>query len=283
MTKIACVVCLFVFWVSAVRAQTNGTWEKVYSSLMAQAEKNAHGHANVGFSPEIISIQHKPFAATRTYSDERMEDGKTVGDPIRAEWTIARDDKGRIHYEMAFESKEKGQLVIGGFDIQIYDPVAHTLTRYFAKADHSLPTEPKAEVRKLKLMSELTKPLPAAAPKDQGEEIPDASPASDPSHPMNKAPAPAISIVPTRDDLPVQSVDGIRAVIHRTVLKYGDKQQFVQIQDDWLSPEFAIDMRQVVLRETIGKQTVETKDIVAGDPDPALFEVPAGYVIQLVQ
>jgi hypothetical protein len=283
MTKIACVVCLFVFWVSAVRAQTNGTWEKVYSSLMAQAEKNAHGHANVGFSPEIISIQHKPFAATRTYSDERMEDGKTVGDPIRAEWTIARDDKGRIHYEMAFESKEKGQLVIGGFDIQIYDPVAHTLTRYFAKADHSLPTEPKAEVRKLKLMSELTKPLPAAAPKDQGEEIPDASPASGQSHPMNKAPAPAISIVPTKDDLPVQSIDGIRAVIHRTVLKYGDKQQFVQIQDDWLSPEFALDMRQVVLRETTGKQTVETKDIVAGDPDPALFEVPAGYVTQLVQ
>jgi hypothetical protein len=282
--KIACVAWLAVLSVSALTAQTNGSWEKVYSSLMAQAVANARGHADVSFSPEIISITQKPFTATRTYSDQRMENGEKVGDPITAECTIARDDKGRVHYEMPFESVERGELVIGGFDIQIYDPVAHTLSRYFAKADHSLPSEPTAEVRKLKLMSELVKPLPAAEPKDQGEENGGASTATEESNAMNKASdPPAIIFIPTKDDLPVQWVEGISAVIHRTILKYGEKQQFFQIQEDWLSPDYAMDIRRTVLRETIGNETVETKDIVPGPPDLALFEIPPGYVIQLEQ
>jgi hypothetical protein len=211
-----------------------------------------------------------------------MENGENVADPITAECTIARDDKGRVHYEMAFESKEKGKLVIGGFDIQIYDPVAHTMSRYFAKADHSLPSEPTAEVRKLKLMSELSKPLPAAAPKDQGEENGGASTATEESNTTNKASdPPPIIFVPTKDNLPVQPIDGIPAVIHRTILKYGEKQQFFQIQEDWLSPDYAMDIRRTVLRETIGNETIETKDIVPGLPDLALFEIPPGYVIQL--
>ena len=282
MTNIACAAWLAVLSVSALSAQTNGSWEKVYLSLMAQADANAHGHSNVSFSPAIISIPNKPFTATRTYSDQRMQNGENVADPITAECTIARDDKGRVHYEMAFESKEKGKLVIGGFDIQIYDPVAHTMSRYFAKADHSLPSEPTAEVRKLKLMSELSKPLPAAAPKDQGEENGGASTATEESNTTNKASdPPPIIFVPTKDNLPVQPIDGIPAVIHRTILKYGEKQQFFQIQEDWLSPDYAMDIRRTVLRETIGNETIDTKDIVPGLPDLALFEIPPGYVIQL--
>jgi hypothetical protein len=282
MTKIACAAWFAVLSVSALTAQTNGSWERVYSSLMGQAVANAHGHANVSFFPEIISIRNKPFTATRTYSDQRMENGENVGDPITAKCTIARDDKGRIHYEMAFESVEEGKLVIGGFDVQIYDPVAHTLSRYFAKADHSLPSEPTAEVRKLKLMSEVAKTLPAPAPKDQGEENGGASTALEESNSTRKASdPPPIIFIPTKDNLPVQSVDGIAAVIHRTILKYGEKQQFFQIHEDWLSPVYAMDIRSTTLSETTGNETVETKDIVPGRPDLALFGIPPGYVIEL--
>jgi hypothetical protein len=281
MSKIVFVACVAVVSVSTLRAQ-NGSWEKVYSALFAQDVQNAHGHANVGFFPAIMSIPNKPFTATRTYSDQRMENGVNVGDPITAECTIARDDKGRIHYEMAFESMEGGKPVIGGFDIQIYNPVAHTWSRYIAKPDHSLPSEPIAEVRKLKLMSELVKPLPAAATKDQGDENVGASIATEESNTMNKASDPPPMIfIPTKDNLPVQSVNGISAVIHRTILKYGEKHQFFQIQEDWLSPDYAMDIRSTVLRETIGNETVETKDIVPGPPNLALFEIPPGYVIQL--
>ena len=281
MTKIACAGLLAILSVSALTAQSDASWEKVYWSLMAQAVANARGHANVSFSPEIMSIPNKPFTATRTYSDQRMENGQNVGDPITTECTIARDDKGRVHYEMAFESAEKGNLVIGGFDIQIYDPIAHTLSRYFAKADHPLPLAPTAEVRKLRLMSELAKPLHAVVPKDQGDENGGASTATEASKANKASDPPPIIFIPTKDNLPVQSVDGIPAVIHRTVLKYGEKQQFVLIQEEWFSPDYAMDIRRTVLRETVGNETVETKDIVPGPPDLALFEIPPGYVIQL--
>lgn len=276
--SLGCLACPLVRFISPC---TNKRFlGKVSSSLMAQAVANAHGHANVRFSPEIISIRNNPFTATRTYSDQRMENGENVGYPITAECTIARDNEGRVHYEMAFESVENGKLVIGGFDIQIYDPVAHTLSRYFAKADHSLPSEPTAEVRKLKLMRELTEPLPAPVPKDQGET--NGSAATEESNTKNEASdSPPVVFILTKDNLPVQSVDGMSAVIHRTILKYGEKQQFFLIQEEWLSPDYALDIRRTVLRETMGNETVETKNIVPGPPALALFEIPPGYVIQL--
>jgi hypothetical protein len=211
-----------------------------------------------------------------------MENGQEVGTPLTAECASARDDKGRIHYEMAFESGENGKLVIGGYEIQIYDPVAHTWTRYFSKPDHSLPSEPIAQVRKLKLMSELEKPVPLSVPKAESAEVRDASTATEKSNATNKSPAPPpIKFIPTKDNLPKQFVDGIPAVIHRAILKYGDKQQFFQIQEDWLSPDYAMDLRRTVLRETMNKETVETKDIVQGAPDPALFEIPPGYSVHI--
>jgi hypothetical protein len=55
------------------------------------------------------------------------------------------------------------------------------------------------------------------------------------------------------------------------------------IRENWLSPEYALDMRQVVLRETIGQEKVETRDIVPGEPDPALFQIPPGYITRVVR
>jgi hypothetical protein len=64
-------------------------------------------------------------------------------------------------------------------------------------------------------------------------------------------------------------------------MKYGDKQQFFRIYEEWLSPDYGIDIRTTELRETEGIETVETKNIVPGPPDPRLFEIPPGYIIEL--
>ena len=245
-------------------------------------------HCNLGLSPAILPIPNKPFTATRIYSDQRMENGQNVGDPITAEYTIARDDKGRIRYETLSESIEKGKFVISEFHIVICDPVAHSLSRYSARADHSLPSEPTAKVIKRKMSHYwnprdfviVEEPLPTALPEDQGEESD--SLATQESNTKNKAsdPAPGIFVL-TKDNLPVQWVDGLSAVIRRTIMKYGDKQQFFRIYEEWLSPDCGIDIRTTELRETEGIETVETKNIVPGPPDPALFKIPPGYVIEL--
>lgn len=275
-------------------AQQPGAWEKVYSALMALDTANAHGHATPGFDPAIMAIPGKPFTAKRTFTDQRLLNGVAVGDPVTAEFTIARDSYGRVHYEMAFESSRAGKDAIGGLDIQINDPIAHRLIRYFANADHSRPPQPIAEIRKLELMSVISKPLPPSPPPQESTDDASSAPAMSnvpDASSSDKAPAPAqkvqasdsIQFLPTKDNLPVQSIDGIKVVIHRTILKYGPKQQMFQIQENWLSPEFALDMREIILRETIGKQTIETRDIIEGEPDPSLFAIPAGYVAKYVR
>jgi hypothetical protein len=281
----SCLAILLVAFALPVTAQNNGAWEKIYTALNAKDLANARGYANVGFCPAIMSIPGKPFTAKRTFTDQRRVNGVDVDEPVSAEFTIARDEKGRVHYEMAFESVNDGKLEIGGFDIQIYDPVAHRLTRYFANSDHSLPAEPAAEVRKLQLMSELEKPLPQPNPQQKPADT------SSGSHPTEESPLPGeaqpspppVIFVPTKDDLPIQLIDGIKVVIHRTILKYGPKQQSFEIGENWFSPEYAIDMQQLVLRETFGEETVRTSDIVDGPPDPSLFEIPPGYLVHYAQ
>jgi hypothetical protein len=271
----------------------NGPFDKAFLALMAQEVANGKGHETVGFNPFLITIPNKPFTATRTFSDQRQENGSDVGNPITASWTIARDDKGRVHYEMAFETKKDGRLVIGGFDIQIYDPVAQTLTRYFADGDHAPPAKPTAEVRKLKLMSEISKPIPPP-PQPPGENenaepssatssalaAQEPSPATPPEKSEPAKPAP-VEFVPTKDNLPPQSIDGIPVVVHRIILKWGDNHQFIHIDEDWLSPDYGIDLRRTTLRESIGIETVETKDIIPGPPDPSLFEIPPAYIVHV--
>lgn len=267
--------------IATLPAQTDGVWNKAYSKANAKSCANAHGYADVGFAPTLMSIRGKPFTAKWTVSDQPQENGSDIGNPLTAECTIARDDKGRIHYEMAFESARAGQDVIEGFDIQIYDPVAHTLIRYFANARHSLPAEPVATVRRLKLMSELASPLPAASKQNTEDDSPISQVPEQPDEAEKQpAPEPPIIFVPLKDNMPIESIDGIIVVGHRVVLKYGPKRQFFQIQENWFSPDYALDLRQTLLRETMGTETVEAKDILDGEPDPALFQIPPGYIVK---
>lgn len=279
-----CLGCLTLLSVSVLQAQDgNGIWSKAYSAASARSAANAHGYADVGFGPAIMGIPHKPFTAKRTYSDQATKNGVNVGEPITAEWTVARDDHGRIHYEMAYEGTRREKMVIEGFDIQIYDPVAHTCVRYFANADHSLPADPTVTVHRQARMSELSQPRPPELEKDAKKEAPSSDPAPSPREELqqeNKKPAdPPITFLHLKDNLPIQSIEGIKVVGHNVVLKYGPKNQYFQIQQNWFSPEFALDMRQILLRETMGTETVETKDLVEGEPNPALFQIPPGYIV----
>jgi hypothetical protein len=81
--------------------------------------------------------------------------------------------------------------------------------------------------------------------------------------------------------MPIESIDGIIIVGHRTVMKYGPQKQFFHVDETWFSPDFALDMRCTELRETIGTEIVETKDVVEGEPDPSLFRIPSGYIVRL--
>ncbi len=270
---------------SSAQAQTTGVWNKAFSEASAKSFANAHGYAGVAFSPAIMSIPDKPFTAKRLYSDKRKENDTDAGAPVSAECTIARDTQGRVHYEMAFEGVQRGQLFIKSIDVEIYDPVAHKIIRYYTNADRSLPSEPIATIRNLRLMSELVRPLPPSPANQEGGDTLTVADAAKPrpGETEQPAPPPPVIFVPVKDNMPIESIDGIIVVGHRTIMKYGSQMQFSHISETWFSPDFALDIRRTELRETIGTEIVETKDVVEGEPDPSLFRIPPGYIVRWEQ
>jgi len=264
---------------STTLAQNSGAYSQALAPYLALDIANAQGYANVGFSPAIISISGRPFTAKRTYTDHRY--GSDPAD-VSADCTIARDEKGRIHYEMAFEGNAGGKVAIVGYDVEIHDPVAHILVRYFMTADHGLPHKSVATVRVLKLVSELTQRLPPPPASKPSEVSGSISPENEivPSPSDLLADRTRLENALPEEDLPRRLFGGVSAIGHRSVIRYGQKQEFFQIQENWFSPSYAVDMGEVILRESIGKETRETHDLVGGAPDAALFEVPPGYTIR---
>ena len=232
-----------------------------YMNATAADLNNARGYGNVGFSPDIMSIPNKPFTATRVYT----EGGSSV------EVTIARDKVGRVHYESA--------APLGGpIGVVIYDPVAHTLSQYSTTRDRGIEDDAVATVTHFGPVGDMVRSAPASGQESMNQES-DAAVADLVPAVQASASGVSASELPSPRDLPRQAVNGIAAVGQRTVQKYGDRQQFFMIQEDWLSPDYALNVKQSVWRQNKLDSTVETKDLVAGDPDPDLFRVPGGYSI----
>jgi hypothetical protein len=272
-------------------AQVKGT--SVYGDVCINAAAadfaNARGHANIGFNPAIYSIPDKPFTAKRVYTFHRIRPQEldsaghfsrskalTSAPDLSEEVIIARDKVGRVRYETRRPAK-------GEIAIMIYDPIAHTLSQYYLTADRGIPDDAVATVKRMELMSKLSHPIAETPPDETSDHSADASPAkADPSS-AAVAPSPTAAtknIDPSPKDLPEQSIDGIRVVGYRMVHKYGDHNQYLQVVEDWLSPEYLINLRNDIVRDSIGESTIETSDIVDGEPDPSLFHIPGGYLIR---
>ena len=42
-------------------------------------------------------------------------------------------------------------------------------------------------------------------------------------------------------------------------------------------PDLAVNLKNDIVRESIGESTIETRNLVDGEPDSDLFRVPGGY------
>ena len=93
-------------------------------------------------------------------------------------------------------------------------------------------------------MNELVQALPPAADSQKTAEefsppsssMPADSPDSIPDPTASPA---AVAALPAGLEFPEHSIAGVTVVGHRTVLRYGKKQEYFQIEDNWFSPELA--------------------------------------------
>ena len=260
------VICALCAIPAAAQKAGVSAYFAAYLKANAADINNARGYGNVGFNPDIMSIPGKPFTATRIYT----EAGSSV------EVTVARDKVGRVHYESA--APEGGPI-----GVVIYDPIAHTLSRYSIARDHGIDNDATATVTRLAPLGEMSRPAPSSDQALSSADNPAGDGGSTASGATASVAAPAATVpankVPAPADLPQQVVNGIAAIGQRSVEKYGSEQQFFMIQEEWFSPEYAINLRQSVWRQNKLDSSVETRDLAAGDPDPDLFRVPGGYSI----
>ncbi len=286
-----------VIAISSITASAQAQGVSAYGDICIKANladfANAHGHANIGFNPAIYSIPDKPFTAKRVYTFRRIRPGelhtreqavssRSAAPDLSEEVVIARDKMGGVRYEAG--GPARGDIVV-----MIYDPVPHTLSQYYLTADRGMPDNAVATVKRMQLMSKLSRPIAETSQVDgidhSAESVLGKSESSPPGvGPSSKASAKSVPrIDPLPKDLPEQSIDGIRVIGYRMVHKYGDKNQYLQIQEDWLSPEYLVNLRNDIVRDSIGESTIETRDLVDGEPDAAFFQVPGGYLIQKEQ
>jgi hypothetical protein len=88
----------------------------------------------------------------------------------------------------------------------------------------------------------------------------------------------------SHDDLGSRQIEGIPTTGTRDSITYnpgafGNDRAFTVSREYWQAPSLGINLISILDDPRIGKQTFIVTDIQLGDPDPALFEPPAGHTI----
>jgi hypothetical protein len=87
------------------------------------------------------------------------------------------------------------------------------------------------------------------------------------------------------EDLGSKTIDGVNVEGRRTTRiipagEQGNDQPMTIVEERWYAPELKITVLQIRDDPRTGTTTMELSDIVPGEPDAALFQVPDGYEIR---
>jgi len=87
------------------------------------------------------------------------------------------------------------------------------------------------------------------------------------------------------ESLPPQTISGVYTegsrYIRTTPIGYvGNDRDLVTTTESWYAPALSLQMRSTIDDPRAGKTTTETTDINQADPDPALFQPPAGFTLK---
>jgi hypothetical protein len=82
---------------------------------------------------------------------------------------------------------------------------------------------------------------------------------------------------------PPQQINGFQCRgfrIKRIIRDPATKSSSIQTTENWSSPELGVILRHIEVDVLAGRSTSEVTNIVRGDPDPSLFQLPQGYTVQ---
>jgi hypothetical protein len=198
-----------------------------------------------------------PFTLTlETEWVKQLYDGGTT--TLVNKRRIARDAAGRVYQERwALVPKNDHRVESILSMIQIFDPLAHTRHDCFMlekKNTCELLNYERSTSNIYKPMSPATGPLPG----DQGSAI--------------------------HEDLGKRLIVGAETEgTHDTLIynpgAFGNDRKMTVENEFWWSPQLGLNLLSIKTDPRIGKQTFTVTDLVQGDPDPSLFQLPAGFEV----
>jgi hypothetical protein len=215
------------------------------------------GVSEVLQSIEVPPKPGAPFTLTlETEWVKQLYDGGTT--TLVNKRRIARDAAGRVYQERwALVPKNDHRVQSIQSMIQIFDPLAHTRHDCFLlekKNICELLNYMRSTSNIYKPMSPATGPLPG----DQGSAI--------------------------HEDLGKRFIGGVETEgTHDTLIYnpgvFGNDREMTVENEFWWSPQLGLNLSSIKTDPRIGKQTFTVTDLVQGDPDPSLFQLPAGFEV----
>lgn len=248
--------------------------------------------------PEAVledAVKGAPFTADAvTESTQTLSDGNRI---VRnATTSLARDGEGRTRREQAVRARFSAggePPDVPGRIVTIADPVAGE--RYLLDPDkRTARTLPKMFIRHDGQGAPPPPPPPPPAPSAPPPPPPPPPPPGDAParvvREMQVIAAPGGDVMQwSSDDVKVEElgtrdIEGVQATGTRRVVTIeagaiGNEQPIQIVSERWYSP----DLKTVVLTKRsdprTGEHTYRLTNIVRGEPDPSLFQVPADYTV----
>jgi len=186
---------------------------------------------------------------------------KTLYDGGTITWVnkrrIARDAAGRIYQERWALVPKDGSAESMMTVIQISDPKAHTLYNCFMVVQTNtceLLTYVPMTTEARKMPTRVTGDLPG----NQGDVV--------------------------HEDLGKRIISGVETEGTHDATTYnpgtfGNDRKVTVERESWYSAQIGINLLSIRSDPRIGKQTFTVTNVVLGDPDPALFEIPSGFKV----
>ena len=200
---------------------------------------------------KVLPAPGRPFSGrSSTEWTRTLEDGTVVSTHLFA--MVARDSEGRIYRErhsfVPTNSNEESRLN----EIRIFDPVTHTRT------DCRVATH-RCTVTGYHAPTSFTPRAPGSF--DDGKRF------------------------LTREGIGNDTIDGINVVGTRETVTIaagvvGNTQPLVTTREFWYSPDLQVNLAITRKDPREGTQVIRVSEITRSEPDPAMFKVPSGFVVE---
>jgi hypothetical protein len=214
------------------------------------------GGVNLRMESIVVSSKAQaPFTLTlETEWARPLADGGSITSVNKRR--IARDAAGRIYQERWFLVPKNGNVESKMTTIQIADPQAHTLYNCFFFGDKKNVCE--------ELDYSPSEPAVNTEQKDLTVQLAD-NRGSYTHHFLGKQMVSGVETVGVRDTTTFNP--GV----------FGNDREMVVERETWYSPQLDLNLLSIRTDPRTGKQTFTATVVIQGDPDPALFELPAGF------